>query len=150
MTAGLTPRILRLRARASGGCIVGKNSKGEVKLRRNRAAQCKDSYGHGTAVGGIIADLAPKVHIVNVRVLDEHNACTGDELIAGLKWALDRNFRLLNMRRLRNQSGFQIFLNCAKGPLFKTQSLLRRAEILGTWDARLANRLTAKNKQKRK
>lgn len=56
-----------------------------------------DSFGHGTAVAGIIAGLAPAARIVNVKVLNQYNSCTGDILIDGLKWALDQNIKLINM-----------------------------------------------------
>jgi len=95
--SGVDARHPRLAGRISRACVVGKNKKGEIVFREIRGKDSRDNYGHGTAVAGIIADLAPSAKIVSVRVLDEYNSCTGDVLIAGLKWALDQNIRLLNM-----------------------------------------------------
>ena len=87
----------RLAGHLSGGCTVAKNRGGKIVIREIKASQNRDNYGHGTAVAGIIADLAPAARIVSVRVLDEYNACTGDVLAAGLEWALEQKIRLLNM-----------------------------------------------------
>ncbi len=95
--SGVDGRHPVLRGRISRGCEVKKNAKGTVVLREVKPKDCVDSFGHGTAVAGIIADLAPSARIVNVKVLDDYNSCTGDVLVAGMKWALDQNIRLLNM-----------------------------------------------------
>ena len=95
--SGIDARHPGLAGRISRGCEVSKDDKGQIVTREITSEECTDSYGHGTAVAGIIADLAPDVRIVNVKILDEYNSCTGDILIAGLRWALDQNIRLLNM-----------------------------------------------------
>ena len=68
----------RLAGHLGRGCTVAKNRTGEIVIREIKARKNRDNYGHGTAVAGIIADLAPAARIVSVRVLDEYNACTGD------------------------------------------------------------------------
>ena len=95
--SGIDASHPRLAGRISRGCSVAKSKQGNIVIREVEARRNRDSYGHGTAVAGIIADLAPSVRIVSVKVLDEYNSCTGDVLIAGLKWALDQNIPLLNM-----------------------------------------------------
>ena len=87
----------RLAGRISRGCTVAANKRGQIIIREVEGPKNRDNYGHGTAVAGIIADLAPSVRIVSVKVLNEYNSCTGDVLIAGLKWVLDQNIRLVNM-----------------------------------------------------
>ena len=96
-TAASTPAIRRWAARQPGMCR-GEKPRGRRGPAGNQEGQgYRDNYGHGTAVAGIIADLAPAARLVSVKVLDDYNSCTGDVLIAGLKWALDQNIRLLNM-----------------------------------------------------
>ena len=95
--SGIDDSHPKLAGRVSRGCTVARNNRGEIVIREVEAGKNRDSYGHGTAVAGIIADLAPSARLVSVKVLDDFNSCTGDVLIAGLKWALDQNIRLLNM-----------------------------------------------------
>ena len=95
--SGIDASHPRLAGHVSRGCTVAKNNRGEIVIREVEARKNRDDYGHGTAVAGIIADLAPAARLVSVKVLDDYNSCSGDVLIAGLKWALDQNIRLLNM-----------------------------------------------------
>ena len=48
-------------------------------------------------MAGIITGLAPEAKIIDVKVLNEFNTCTGDVLIEGVKWALDQGIKLINM-----------------------------------------------------
>ncbi len=77
--------------------MVSKTKDGKIECIEQPVEKSVDSYGHGTAVAGIITDLAPDVELINVRVLNEYNACTGDVLIEGIKWALDQKIKLINM-----------------------------------------------------
>lgn len=86
-----------LKGRISRACVVARNAKGEIKPREIPVSRCSDTFGHGTAVAGIITDLAPDVRLTSIQVLDAYDSCTGDILIAGLKWALDQNLRLINL-----------------------------------------------------
>lgn len=78
-------------------CVVHKNAEGEIICEEIPVEKSVDNFGHGTAVAGCVTDVAPAVEIINIRVLNEYNACTGDILIAGLKWALQQGIRLVNM-----------------------------------------------------
>ncbi len=62
----------------------------------------QDVYGHGTAVASIICKLAPNARILDVRVLDAENVCTGDTLIAGFRWAVESRARIINMSLAAN------------------------------------------------
>lgn len=95
--SGIDAKHPALKGRIAGGCFISKDKKDQIVIKETPPSQCGDDYGHGTAVAGIIADLAPAARIYSVRVLDEYNACTGDVLIAGMEWALGKNIRLLNM-----------------------------------------------------
>ncbi len=56
-----------------------------------------DVAGHGTACAGIIRALAPDVELISVRVLGIDINGTFDALRAGLDWALEERFELLNL-----------------------------------------------------
>jgi subtilisin family serine protease len=56
-----------------------------------------DDYGHGTAVASIIARIAPNARLVDIRVLGPDNQGSGAALIEGLRFAVERGSRLINM-----------------------------------------------------
>jgi len=56
-----------------------------------------DVAGHGTACAGIVRALAPEVELVSVRVLGKDINGTFDALRAGLDWAIEERFELLNL-----------------------------------------------------
>ena len=49
-----------------------------------------DLCGHGTACAGVIRALAPAADIYSVRVLGSGFTGTGQVLLAGLRWAVER------------------------------------------------------------
>lgn len=55
-----------------------------------------DQFGHGTACAGIIRSLAPECTLVSVRVLGGKTG-SGEALLAGLRWAVDQGFDVVNM-----------------------------------------------------
>lgn len=56
-----------------------------------------DSFGHGTATSSIICALAPNAKIHDVRVLGEGNQGGGAALVRGLKLAVRKKWRVVNM-----------------------------------------------------
>jgi subtilisin len=56
-----------------------------------------DMSGHGTACAGIIRSIAPDCEIHSVRVLGHGLAGTGDSLLAGLRWAINERFEVVNL-----------------------------------------------------
>jgi subtilisin family serine protease len=56
-----------------------------------------DVFGHGTAVGSIIAELAPNARLIDVRVLRPGNQGVGDVLVAGLRHAIELGCPVINM-----------------------------------------------------
>lgn len=56
-----------------------------------------DVCGHGTACAGLIRATAPDCLLHSVRVLGERRTGTGDVLLAGLRWAVQRGFDVINM-----------------------------------------------------
>jgi subtilisin family serine protease len=56
-----------------------------------------DVVGHGTACAGIIRTLAPECRLHSVRVLGSGNTGTGDLILAGLEYAIEQGFDVVNM-----------------------------------------------------
>ena len=62
-----------------------------------------DPAGHGTAVAGIIAALAPNATLMDIRVLDEQGAATGEALVEGLTAAVESDAQIINMSLVCNR-----------------------------------------------
>ncbi len=56
-----------------------------------------DLCGHGTACAGIIRSLAPDCELTSVRVLGAGYTGSGPVLLAGLEWAIEQGFDVINM-----------------------------------------------------
>ena len=56
-----------------------------------------DLCGHGTGCAGVIRALAPDVELYSVRVLGAGFTGTGQVLLAGLRWAVDQGYDVINM-----------------------------------------------------
>jgi subtilisin family serine protease len=61
------------------------------------AAPPTDSIGHGTACAGIILQVAAEAEIYSVQVIGRESKGTGDQLMAGLAFALDQRYDIINM-----------------------------------------------------
>jgi subtilisin family serine protease len=60
-------------------------------------AEATDTAGHGTACASVIRSLAPQASLTSVRVLTSGTNGTGAALIAGLEWAVEEGFDVINM-----------------------------------------------------
>jgi subtilisin len=56
-----------------------------------------DLCGHGTACAGVIRALAPDCDLTSVRVLGAGYTGSGAVMLAGLEWAIDQGFDVVNM-----------------------------------------------------
>jgi subtilisin len=56
-----------------------------------------DLCGHGTACAGIVRSIAPAVEIYSVRVLGAGFKGSGKILLAGLRWAIEQGYDVVNM-----------------------------------------------------
>ncbi|GAA5194518.1 hypothetical protein GCM10023322_59130 [Rugosimonospora acidiphila] len=57
----------------------------------------RDLAGHGTACAGIIRAIAPEAEVSSMRVLTDGKSGTGAALIAGLEYAIEHGFDIINM-----------------------------------------------------
>ena len=56
-----------------------------------------DLAGHGTACAGIVRALAPECSIASIRVLGKGFTGSGTVLLAGLRYAVEQGFHVINM-----------------------------------------------------
>jgi subtilisin family serine protease len=56
-----------------------------------------DSCGHGTACAGIVRSFAPECELHSVRVLGAGYKGSGQVLLAGLRWAIEQDYDVINM-----------------------------------------------------
>ncbi len=56
-----------------------------------------DSFGHGTACAGIIHSFAPAARITSVKVLGAALTSTSDIFVAGLRWAVEQGYDVINL-----------------------------------------------------
>jgi len=62
-----------------------------------REDEALDAIGHGTACAGIVRALAPECELVSVRVLGGGLRGTGPVLLAGLRFAIEQGFEVVNL-----------------------------------------------------
>ena len=56
-----------------------------------------DRLGHGTAVTAVIREKAPGAEVLAIKVFDRELSASGQALVAGCRWALQQNARLINL-----------------------------------------------------
>jgi subtilisin family serine protease len=56
-----------------------------------------DVAGHGTACAGIVRAIAPDCALHSMRVLGPESTGSGRALLAGLSWAVEQGFDIINM-----------------------------------------------------
>ena len=78
----------------SGGVSVSLDGAGEAVLT---PGPHQDAFGHGTACAGIIHRLAPRARITSVKVLGPGLAGKATAFLAGLGWAVEQGFDVINL-----------------------------------------------------
>ena len=86
----------------SGHPLVGGVSRSVAVVREDGAVLVRDDdegdlCGHGTACAGIVRALAPECEITSVRVLGAGYTGSQRVLLAGLEWAIEQGFDVVNM-----------------------------------------------------
>jgi subtilisin len=70
-----------------------------------------DLCGHGTACAGIVRSFAPECTLVSARVLGAGYTGSGSVLLAGLRWAVEQGFRVVNMSLSTTKHEFAALLH---------------------------------------
>jgi subtilisin family serine protease len=60
-------------------------------------ANGQDSAGHGTACAGIVVSIAPDIELYSVRVLGAGGLGDGQAFLAGLEYAINKRYRVINL-----------------------------------------------------
>jgi len=84
------------------GGSIDQNGSVEFSVDESGAVQQHDGphsdvYGHGTACAGIIHALAPAATITSVKVLDQSLKGRAAAFHAGLQWAVNQGFEVINL-----------------------------------------------------
>jgi subtilisin len=90
-----------------------------------------DLCGHGTACAGIVRSIAPRCSLVSVRVLGAGYTGSGPVLLAGLRWAIEQGFDVINMSLSTTKQQFAGLLHeLADSAYFKRTVLVASAHNL--------------------
>ena len=73
---------------------VTADAAGELRVVPGEAT---DLAGHGTACAGVIRTVAPRCWLASVQVLTKGTQGMGDVLLAGLRWAVDEGYDVINL-----------------------------------------------------
>jgi subtilisin family serine protease len=87
-----------------------------------------DLCGHGTACAGVVRSLAPACEIFSVRVLGAGYTGSGPVLLAGLRWAVEQGFDVINMSLSTTKRQFaEVLHELADSAYFKRTVLVASA-----------------------
>jgi len=87
-----------------------------------------DLCGHGTACAGIVRAMAPDAEIYSVRVLGENFTGSGKVLLAGLRWAVQQGYDVINMSLSTTKKQFgDLLREIADSAYFKKTVLVAAA-----------------------
>ncbi len=90
-----------------------------------------DLCGHGTACAGIVRSLAPDCELWSARVLGAGYTGSGDVLLAGLRWAVEQGFDVVNMSLSTTKRRFAATLHeLADAAYFKRTTIVASAHNL--------------------
>jgi subtilisin len=84
------PRLAKMTLRDSIGFA---EEGGRVTMKEGEGS---DVYGHGTAVAGIVHELAPEAEIGSFRAIDARSLSRTAVICAGIREAMDRGYHILN------------------------------------------------------
>ncbi len=79
---------------AAGGVYITVEGDDEVQIT---PGPHDDAFGHGTACAGIVHQIAPEASITSVRVLGPRLGGKVVAFLAGLEWAIENGFDVINL-----------------------------------------------------
>jgi subtilisin len=93
LDSGIEPGHPRV-GKVDGSVAFHRLEDGEVEVEDDAEG---DLCGHGTACAGIVRQLAPECELFSARVLGAGFKGSGPVLLAGLRWAVEKGFEVINM-----------------------------------------------------
>jgi len=85
----------------------------------------EDLFGHGTACAGIIRRLAPDCRLHSIRVLGDRLTGRGPVFAAGVRWALDQGFAVVNLSLSTGKEDYHgLFHDLADEAYFRGTALI--------------------------
>lgn len=88
------------------------------------AGENNDLFGHGTGVASIITRIAPNAKIVDIRVLGSDNRGSGAALVEGLRLAISRKSRLVNMSLASSSAFAQTLFSLCERAYYQNQIIV--------------------------
>jgi subtilisin len=88
--------------------VVSVDAEGNAEVEQDEIG---DRCGHGTACAGIVRSLARECELVSVRVLGEGYTGSGRVMLAGLRWAIEQGFDVVNMSLSTTKKEFSVLLH---------------------------------------
>jgi subtilisin len=126
--AGATVCIVDSGVDAGHPLVAGVTTAVTVRIEDDQthvdADESGDVCGHGTACAGIIRSVAPECQLVSVRVLGEGFVGSGPALIAGLRWAVEQGFDVINMSLSTTKERFVADLHALTDAAYFRRSLI--------------------------
>jgi subtilisin family serine protease len=101
-----------------------------------------DVFGHGTACAGIVRSIAANTAITSVRVLGPNNKGKGAAILAGLRWAIDEGYDVVNLSLASTSERTRAFLyGLTDNAYFGRSVVVASAHNLGveSWPWRFAS-----------
>ena len=94
---------------------------GEIEVEEDAEG---DLCGHGTACAGIVRQLAPECSLISARVLGAGFKGSGSVLLAGLRWAVEQGFDVINMSLSTTKERFVADLHALTDAAYFRRSLI--------------------------
>jgi subtilisin family serine protease len=91
-----------------GSVAVSLGEDGEPVVQEDEEG---DLCGHGTACAGIVRSFAPECTLFSARVLGAGYTGSGGVLLAGLRWAVEQRFDVVNMSLSTTKQQFASLLH---------------------------------------
>jgi subtilisin len=91
-----------------GAVAISLDAEGQTIVARDDQG---DLCGHGTACAGVVRSLAPECSLFSVRVLGSGYTGSGRVLLAGLRWAVEQGFDVVNMSLSTTKKEFAALLH---------------------------------------
>ncbi len=79
--------------RVAGGVTLSRARDGHI----HQAADYRDELGHGTALAGVVRAKAPQAELYAIKIFARSLSGSIDLLEAGLRWAIERNLKVINL-----------------------------------------------------